>query len=215
MLDSIILDVHSNLMDKPNDINAHLAERLRGLRADRGLTLDGLAERTGVSRSMISLIERGESSPTAAVLDRLAGGLGVTLASLFAETSREDASPLARRAEQRVWQDPATGYVRRNLSAPGHPSPIELVEVSLPAGARVAYDTGPRTVGVKQQVWLIDGMIDLTVGPDTHRLESGDCLSMHIDQLIVFHNPTDRPARYLVALATDPAAGLQRERMSP
>ena len=206
-VDSIMLDGNSNLMDKPSDINAHLAERLRGLRSERGLTLDGLAERTGVSRSMISLIERGESSPTAAVLDRLAGGLGVTLASLFAEKGRDDASPLARRAEQRVWTDPATGYVRRNLSAPGHPSPIELVEVMLPAGARVAYDTGPRVVGVKQQVWLIAGMIDLTVGADTHRLETGDCLSMDIDQLIVFHNPTDRTARYLVALATDHAGG--------
>jgi transcriptional regulator with XRE-family HTH domain len=197
-------------MDSPNDINAHLAERLRSLRLERGLTLDGLADRTGVSRSMISLIERGESSPTAAVLDRLAGGLGVTLASLFAGPARPDASPLARRAGQRVWSDPATGYVRRNLSAPDYPSPIELVEVELPAGARVAYDSGPRTVGVKQQVWLIDGRIDLTVGPDTYRLEPGDCLSMHIDQLIVFHNPTDRPAHYLVALATDPVVGIQR-----
>ena len=72
---------------------------LRGLRSDRGLTLDGLSERTGVSRSMISLIERGESSPTAAVLDKLAAGLGVTLASLFAEKDSQSASPLARRAE--------------------------------------------------------------------------------------------------------------------
>jgi transcriptional regulator with XRE-family HTH domain len=208
------MDMHSNLMDKPSDINAHLAERLRGLRSERGLTLDALAERTGVSRSMISLIERQESSPTAAVLDRLAAGLGVTLASLFADKARDDASPLARRADQRVWCDPATGYVRRNLSAPGHPSPVELVEVILPPGARVTYETGPRSVGIGQQVWMIEGEIDLTAGPDTYRLAVGDCLSMHIDQLVVFHNPAARPARYLVALAADPAhagiGGVQR-----
>src|SRR5687768_17669758 len=123
-----MLDVHSCIMDKTeSDIHDRLAARLRGLRTERDLTLDGLAERTGVSRSMISLIERGESSPTAAVLDKLAAGLGVTLASLFAERDSKGASPLARRADQRIWCDPDSGYMRRNLSAPGFPSPVELV----------------------------------------------------------------------------------------
>ncbi len=129
-------------------MDARLAERLRGLRRERGLTLDGLAERAGVSRSMISLIERGESSPTASVLHRIATGLGATLASLFAEEERPEASPVARRADQPAWRDPGTGYLRRNLSPPGFPSPIELVEVVLPPGARVAYDAVPRVVGI-------------------------------------------------------------------
>jgi transcriptional regulator with XRE-family HTH domain len=173
------------------------------------LTLDNLAERTGVSRSMISLIERGESSPTAVILDKLAAGLGVTLASLFAARERAEASPLARRGDQRTWRDPESGYMRRNLSAPGFPSPIELVEVILPPGARVAYDTGPRSVGVSQQVWIVEGEIELAVAHETYRLETGDCLSMRIDQPISFRNYADHPARYLVALATDHApAGL-------
>ena len=62
------------------DVNQRIAARARELRASRRLTLDALAERTGVSRSMISLIERGESSPTAALLERLAAGLNVPLA---------------------------------------------------------------------------------------------------------------------------------------
>ncbi|WP_404288858.1 helix-turn-helix domain-containing protein [Microvirga sp. RSM25] len=110
-------------MENASALNAHLATRLRDLRTESGMTLDGLSERTGVSRSMISLIERGESSPTAAVLDKLAAGLGVTLASLFAEKDSNGASPLARRADQRVWRDPDSGYMRRNLSAAGFPSP--------------------------------------------------------------------------------------------
>jgi transcriptional regulator with XRE-family HTH domain len=194
-------------MDHAPDIHEKLADRLRGLRSERGLTLEGLAERTGVSRSMISLIERGESSPTAAVLDKLAAGLGVTLASLFADPKREDASPLARRADQRTWRDPETGYMRRNLSAPGFPSPIELVEVVLPPGARVAYETGPGPRRIGQQVWIVDGEIELRTGPDLYRLAAGDCLSMHLDQPIAFHNPGGRPARYVVALALDPSAG--------
>jgi transcriptional regulator with XRE-family HTH domain len=189
----------------PPDVHARLAVRLRGLRAARGLTLEGLAERAGVSRSMISLVERGESSPTAAVLDRLAAGLGVTLASLFAEEARPDASPLARRDDQPTWRDPATGYLRRNLSPPGFPSRIELVEVELPGDARVAYDTAgrPRAVGIDQQVWILAGEVALSVGGATHRLAAGDCLAMRLDGPVAFHNPTRRPARYLVALAAD------------
>jgi transcriptional regulator with XRE-family HTH domain len=152
---------------------------------------------------MISLIERGESSPTAVVLDKLAAGLGVTLASLFAEKESAGASPLARQAEQRVWRDPDSGYVRRNLSPPGFPSPIELVEVILPAGARVAYDTGRRSVGVSQQIWIIEGEIELGLGDETYQLLAGDCLCMDIEQPTIFRNLFGQPARYLVALTTD------------
>lgn len=188
-------------------INARLAMRLRNLRAERGLTLEALAERAGVSRSMISLVERGESSPTAAVLDRLAAGLGVTLASLFAEGARADASPLSRRADQVTWRDPETGYLRRNLSPAGFPSPIELAEIVLPAGARVAYDTpGTRAVGISQQVWVMEGEIELSVDGVTHALDAGDCLAMRLEGPIAFRNPTRRDARYVVALAADQPA---------
>src|SRR5277367_7182755 len=94
------------------DLNHRIAGRVRDLRAQRGLTLEALAERSGVSRSMISLIERGESSPTAVLLERLATGLGVPLASLF-EAPAASADPIARRADQVQWRDPASGYIRR------------------------------------------------------------------------------------------------------
>lgn len=198
-------------MDKAEvGIDACLAARLRELRAARGLTLDGLAERSGVSRSMISLVERGESSPTANLLDRLAAGLGVTLASLFAAGAQADASPVARRGEQPAWRDPGTGYVRRNLSPPGFASPIELVEVVLPAGAHVVYDTGPRAALVHQQLLLLEGGIEVTVGADVHALAAGDCLAMRVDRPTGFRNPGERPARYLLALVTEAGHGRAR-----
>jgi transcriptional regulator with XRE-family HTH domain len=190
------------------DTHARLAARLRGLRSERRLTLDALADRAGVSRSMISLIERGESSPTAAVLDRLAAGLGVTIASLFADEAGADASPMSRRRDQTAWRDPETGYVRRNLSPPAFPAPIELVEVVLPAGTRVAYDTpGTRAVGVNQQVWVMEGRLEVSLGEVNYRLDAGDCLAMLLDGPIVFRNPEAEPVRYVVALAADAVAG--------
>jgi transcriptional regulator with XRE-family HTH domain len=187
------------------DITSRLARRVRELRDAKGFTLDALAERSGVSRSNISLIERGQSSPTAAVLDKLAAGLGVTLASLFEDDASPAAepSPVARLAEQPVWTDPASGYVRRNLS-PAARSPIQLVHVVFPAGQRVAYESGPREVEIHQQVWIIEGVMEVSVGREQWRLKRGDCLAMRLDGPIVYRNPTRKPARYLVALATQP-----------
>jgi transcriptional regulator with XRE-family HTH domain len=187
------------------DLTQRIARRVRELRDAQGFSLDALAERSGVSRSNISLIERAQSSPTAAVLDKLAAALGVTLASLFDEPSAPAAepSPMARVAEQPVWTDPESGYVRRNVSPPAR-SPIQLVDVIFPAGRRVAYDSPPREVDIHQQVWMIDGVMDVSVGDAQWRLETGDCLAMRLDQPIVYRNPTRKPARYLVALATLP-----------
>lgn len=194
------------------DVTTRLARRLKSLREAQGWSLDALAERSGVSRSNIWLIERGQSSPTAAVLDKLSAGLGVTLASLFEEAAAASAppSPLARVAEQPVWTDPASGYVRRNVS-PAAPSPIQLVDVRFPAGQRVAYEASPREDEVHQQVWMIDGAMSLTVGEVAWRLEAGDCLAMTLDEPIVFHNPGPREARYLVALARHPRGGARRK----
>lgn len=187
-------------MEHVSDTERRVADRLKALRAERGLTLDELGKRSGVSRSMISLIERAESSPTASVLDRLSAALGVTLASMFAEDTRVDAQPVVRRDQQLAWSDPETGYVRRNVSPPGFPSPIELVEVVLPAGGRVAYDSGFRDPPVDQQVWVIEGEIEVRVGDQVHQLEAGDCLAMRIDRPIGFRNRGATAARHLVAL---------------
>ncbi|RZT09948.1 Transcriptional regulator, contains XRE-family HTH domain [Duganella sp. CF402] len=189
------------------NINLLIARRVRELRDAAGLSLDALAARSGVSRSNISLIERGESSPTAAVLDKLASALGVALAALFEDKGApEDApSPLARVAEQPVWTDPASGYMRRSLS-PAAPSPLQLVDVVFPAGQRVAYDSVPHNADIHQQVWMIEGAMDISVGEQHWRLAAGDTLAMHLDRHIVYHNPTRKQARYLVALTTQPSS---------
>ena len=183
------------------DVNVRVARRVRDLRARRGLSLGALAARSGVSRSMISLVERGEASPTAVVLEKLAVGLDVTLASLFeVPVDAAPAGPLARAADQPAWRDPASGYLRRNVSPVGHPTPVQIVDVEFPAGGRVAYEAGGRETLVQQQVWVLAGEVEVTVGADTHRLGAGDCLAHDLDRPVMFHNPGDVPARYAVVL---------------
>ncbi|MBN9517826.1 helix-turn-helix transcriptional regulator [bacterium] len=191
------------MMDDAPDLNQCIAAHVRDLRSARGLSLDGLARASGVSRSMISLVERGETSPTAALLGKLARGLGVTLASLF-DAPQPPASPLARRDDQPEWRDPASGYVRRNVSPPGVVQPMRIVEVVFPPGRRVVFENGGRYARVYQQVWVLDGTMEVTVGEDRHRLSAGDCLAMQLDRPTQFRNPTRSPARYAVVIAPEP-----------
>jgi len=199
-----MVDSKDSETDADAGVNERIARRVRDLRTARGYTLDALTARSGVSRSMISLIERAAASPTAVVLEKLASGLGVPLASLFGgEEKDEPAQPLVRRAQQPIWRDPESGYMRRNLSPPGWPSPLHLVEVDFPPGARVAYDMGPRENVVHQQMWMLKGRIDLTIGSQLHELREGDCLAMRLDQPTIYSNPTRQSARYIIAICTE------------
>ena len=187
------------------NLDAILAKRIRALRKSRGYALDTLAELSGVSRSMISLIERAETSATAAVLNKLADALGVSLASLFSDDSEQQAaSPLVRYQQQPVWQDPASGYLRRQLSPPGVGSAIELAEVIFLPGQSVTFDNAMRSIVTHQQIWMLSGEMQITQEGQSWHLQPGDCLAMTLGQQIVFHNPTASSARYLVALAATP-----------
>jgi transcriptional regulator with XRE-family HTH domain len=191
------------------DINSRIAQRVRQLRAELGMTLDGLAAKSNVSRSMLSLVERGESSPTAVVLERIATGLGIALAGLFDDAS-VPTSPLSRRADRTTWRDPQSGYLRRNISPANYASPLQIVEVVLPAGARVSYESGARDVNLHQQLWIQQGSVEITVGTVTYRLGKDDCLAMQLNEPITFRNRTRRAARYIVALAAERARTARR-----
>jgi transcriptional regulator with XRE-family HTH domain len=185
--------------DHDTEIDRLLGQRLKAARQRHGLTLDALAERSGVSRAMISRIERGESSPTATVLVRLGSGLGLSLSALLEEDV--GTGPLARRAQQPVWRDPASGYLRRNVSPRGTGSGFEIVEVELPAGAEVHLDSAAGTPALDQQIWVLGGRLNLTVEGTRHDLGAGDCLQMHLRGPIIYRNPGGEPVRYAVILA--------------
>ncbi|NNG22491.1 helix-turn-helix domain-containing protein [Telluria aromaticivorans] len=186
------------------DISARIAARVKALRKEQQFSLDDLAARSGVSRSTISLIERGEGNATAVVLEKLATGLGLPLAALFDDTGPR-ASPLSRRAEQVVWRDPATGYVRRNVSPSPSVTPLRIVEVELPPGAHVAYDTSQHSRAIRQQVWVLDGAIELVVGEQSWALAQGDCLAFDLDRPVAYTNAHATAARYAVVILSTPA----------
>lgn len=181
------------------DIDGQIGARIRALRTERNLTLEGLAKRAAVSRAMLSRIERGESSPTAHLLGKVCAGLGVPLSTLFAAAETVP-SPVRRRAAQPMWRDPASGYARRNVAPDGTGSPVDISEIELPPGARVAFDS-LRLKNADQHIWVLDGSLELTIGAEHHRLAAGDCIHMRFDLPATFHNPTRRPVRYAVVIA--------------
>jgi transcriptional regulator with XRE-family HTH domain len=181
------------------DIDRQIAARLKRRRTDLGMTLDQLAERSGVSRAMISKIERMEASATASLLGRLTAALGITLAVLFAE--EKPSSPLTRRARQPEWRDPETGYLRRNLTPFGAGLPVGMVEVEFPAGASVSFDVPMRPV-VHQLVWVLEGELTIGVGEADYQLGTGDSFAMTIDGLHRFENRSAVLTRYVLALSS-------------
>ena len=174
-----------------------IAERVRLERDSRGWSLAELSVRSGVSKAMISKVERCEASPTATVLGRLSGAFGLPLSVLLALAEREG-DQLARHAEQPVWTDPDTGYTRRTLS-PANGGQLELLEVVLPAGVKVPYPASAFSFQ-HQQIYVLEGNLDFIEGVRSHRLSTGDCLQLGAPADCVFINASDRAIRYLVAL---------------
>jgi len=178
-------------------LDRRIGQRIRARREELGLSLEDLSARSGVSRSMISKVERVESSPTAALLGKLCSGLGLTLSGLMADAERPQHAVMRRR-EQVTWRDPETGYVRRVVS-PQTDSPVEIVEIELPPGARVGFDAW-KMRAYEQHVVVLDGTLSLTIANEHLDLNVGDCAHMSVESGNVFENRMKKSARYLVAI---------------
>ena len=192
---------------------AAFGERLRALRRARGWPIDRLATASGVSRAMISKIERGESSPTAVVLGKLSAALELSVPELLspapaggpgaagglppaAETVPQG-GVVRRAASIPQWRDPETGYLRRQVSAPRFPAAV--TEVTLPAGARVPYPAGAYAF-IAQLVWVLSGQLTLADGPATHVLAEGDTFELGEPRPREFRNDGTGDCRYLVVV---------------
>jgi transcriptional regulator with XRE-family HTH domain len=167
-------------------------------REARGWTLADLAARSGVSRAMISKIERCEASPSATVLVRLAGAFDLTLAGLIAR-AEGDADRLVRATAQPVWRDPASRYLRRQIFERAD-HPVELVRVEMPAGARVGLPASSYA-RIRQVVWVIDGELVIEEGGVRRQLGAGDCLGFGPPVDTTIANESTRTCTYLVVVA--------------
>lgn len=180
-----------------DSLSRSLAVTLQDARLARNLSVNALAERSGVSRAMIGKIEHGTAQPTAVLLGRLCGALGMTLSELVAR-AEGDGRRLVRAADQPQWTDPGTGYRRRAVSPPGAET-LQLVEVELPGGAEVSFPRETYTF-VHHQIWVLGGHLRFHEGDMVHELDAGDCLALGAAAPCTYVNPTGEACRYLVAV---------------
>ncbi|HKS19448.1 MAG TPA: XRE family transcriptional regulator [Bradyrhizobium sp.] len=174
-----------------------LARRIRGERETRGWSLAGLAERAGVSKAMLSKVERAEASPTAATLSRIAAAYGWTMAALF-ENSSGAGPRLLRARDQPLWRDPRTACLRRQVFL-SPSNPLEMVEVELPGRQEVGFPASAYQL-IRQVVWVLSNRLTIMEGTTRHELAAGDRVEFDAPADVIFRNEDAKSCRYLVAI---------------
>jgi transcriptional regulator with XRE-family HTH domain len=176
-----------------------IASGIKQRREALSLTVNDLALRSGVSRAMISKIERVEASPTAALLGRLCNALGITLSSLIANAEATPSLPLSKAKTQLSWRDPETGLRRTMVSPLNTGSRVEIVQLELPPNASVAYER-QQVTQYEQHIVVLEGTLSVATEGHDIRLDAGDCLYRQVGPAHRFENDTRRTCRYLVVI---------------
>lgn len=176
-------------------IDVNLQENLRRLRHERGLTLEVLADRSQVSRAMISKVERGTAVPTATVLGKLAAALEVGLSQLVGNAQPREPT-LLRRAEQPVYRDPDSGLERWSLSPVFPDRSVDFVLNILPAGKHVVFPG--HHYGVEEYLFVRRGTLIVVTDGQRHRVNQGDTLFYPAHVAHEFHNESDDVAEFFI-----------------
>lgn len=178
-----------------------LGMEIRRLRRDRGYTLNDVASRTGLSASMLSMLERGLAGPSIGTLVAVSSALGVQMAELF-HAEKQVAGPVLRHGDQMVVQT-GPGITRRIVSS-DDANGIEVSVLELEPGS----DTGVKPVRHSGQEYalVLEGAFVVTLGEDVYELEEGDGMTFDARQPHAFANASSRPVR-IVLVALNRSAG--------
>jgi transcriptional regulator with XRE-family HTH domain len=163
-----------------------LGLRVRELRRAKGLTLNDLAESSGVSRAMISKVERGEKNPTLVVAAGISEGLGVTLSRLVGIEERREVVVVPR-DRRMVMRDPETGFERQLLSPTFSNRGVEFIRNVIPEGSS-SGEVPPHKRGVQEYVVVERGSVEAVLDGEAHVLEEGDALYFEADVTHRFDN---------------------------
>jgi transcriptional regulator with XRE-family HTH domain len=180
--------------------SGRLGGRIRGLRRERRLTLDLLAERSGVSRAMISKLERGEKNPTLVVAAKVAEGLGVRLSQLVGVEERREVVVVPR-GRRMVVRDPETGFERQLLSPSFGGRGIEFIKNVVPEDS-TSGEFPPHRRGVEEYVVVERGRLRAFLGGEDYLLEEGDALYFEADVSHRFDNAGTGECSYYLVIAS-------------
>lgn len=162
------------------------------------MSLDQLAERSGVSRASLSRLEKADVSPTAEVLGKLCAAYGLPMSRLLAMVEDEFSS-LVFASNQEVWHDSEKDFARKSVSPPAQALSGEVIQCTLGAGQSIAYDHPPRA-DMEHHIVLQSGELTIEVNDQRYTLNAGDCLRYKLNGRSNFFTPSDRAATYFIFL---------------
>lgn len=180
------------MTENTDDILTRLPARLKEARRAKGLSLEAVANLSGVSRSMVSQIERGESSPTISTLWNLTRALQVDFAGLLEETDAANQIEVLRRSEVPSIENMGQNCRIRILSPPEEAGGHEVYDILFDKDG--ALNSQPHTRGAQEQLTVLDGSVRVTSGSATMDLNQGDTARYAADVLHSITSP-DGPAR--------------------
>jgi len=178
--------------------SGRLGERVRGFRRERGRTLEMLAERSGVSRAMISKLERGEKNPTLVVAAKVAEGFGVSLSKLVGVEEKREVVILPR--ERRMtMRDPETGFERQLLSPSFGGRGVEFTRNVVPEGS-TSGEFLPHRQGVEEYLVVERGRLRAVLGGEEFLLDEGDVAYFGADVTHRFDNAGEGECTYYLVI---------------
>ncbi len=180
--------------------SGRLGGRVKEFRRGRGLTLEELAELSGVSRAMISKLERGEKNPTLVVAAKLAEGLGVTLSQLAGMEERREVVVVPRERRM-VMRDPETGFERQLLSPNFVGRGVEFIRNEIPEGS-TSGEFPPHRRGVEEHIVVERGSLRATLGGEEYLLEEGDAVYFEADVPHRFDNAGEGECSYYLVISS-------------
>lgn len=175
----------TNAPSEATDLAPVVGANLRRLRTRRGLSLERLAQISGVSRAMLGQIELGQSAPTINVLWKIARALEVTFSALISARTQSGALVL-RSAESKILTSKDRSFSSRALFPFDEPRRVEFYELRLAAGSVEDADAHPP--GTTENLVVTAGTVEIDVAGDTHRLEAGDSILFEADTPHAYRN---------------------------
>lgn len=187
-------------MDNPDAVLLRLPARLKQARQAQGLSLDAVAKLSGVSRSMVSQIERGESSPTVATLWNLTRALQVDFAGLLDDQPKAPQIEILRAEAVPTIENRGCGCTIRILSPPEDAGVHEVYELRFDAGG--ALDSQPHARGTQEHLTVFEGGVIVVSGDASERLGTGETARYPADVAHRIEAQAEAPARaFLVVKA--------------
>lgn len=179
-----------------NKISLHIGKNISRIRKERDLSLDKVAELTGVSKAMLGQIERGESNPTVTTLWKIANGLRVSFSSLMKEeavnvtvVSTENVQPVI---------DPEGRYLVYSLFPFTPQKQFEIFFVVLEP--EHTQESEPHHPGVEEYIMVSEGTLEVMIDGDVYKIEKGHAIHFQADTPHAYRNSFTHPVTYFVMI---------------